>query len=208
MKPIRHMLWLTVAGALTACGAPPPGGELSAQRLEQVTQSVARGENQVSVEQLAQWIIESRKDFMLIDIRSADAFAAGHIKGAQNLPLTDLVTPAKLGSLPKDRKVILYSTGSEHAAAASALLRLAGCDALLVKGGYDAWSRHVLNPDIPSVAEIGEAASIAKKRAVACYFVGGQGAEAPVYAPKPAPFVPPVTTVQPKQPRRAHREGC
>ena len=122
MKLIRHMLWLTVPGALTACGAPPPGDGLSAQRLQQVTQSVARGENQVSIDELARWIIERRKDFVLIDIRSADAFAAGHIKGAQNLPLTDLVTPAKLASLPRDRKVIIYSRGSENAAAASTLL--------------------------------------------------------------------------------------
>jgi hypothetical protein len=213
MTSIRNVLWLTAAGALSACGGPTQDGALPSQRVQQVAQSVARGEDRASVQDLARWIIEGRKDFLLVDIRPADAFAAGHIQGAENVALTELVTPARLADLPAGRKVVVYSTGSQDAAAGATLLRLAGHEALAVTGGYDAWSREVLNPpEVPAVATVGEPAPVAEKRAIACYFVGGQGsqAEAPVYAPKPVPVAPAPAAAAPAAGTGGLilREGC
>ena len=46
---------------------------------------------------------------LLLDARSADAFAAGHIQGAVNLPFTDF-TPESLAAVigDKDRPVLIY----------------------------------------------------------------------------------------------------
>jgi len=46
---------------------------------------------------------------LLLDARSADAFAAGHIKGAVNLPFTDF-TPESLAAVigDKDRPILIY----------------------------------------------------------------------------------------------------
>jgi phage shock protein E len=46
---------------------------------------------------------------LLLDARSADAFAAGHIKGAVNLPFTDF-TPESLAEVigDKDRPILIY----------------------------------------------------------------------------------------------------
>jgi rhodanese-related sulfurtransferase len=210
MALMRNVLWLTVAGSLAACGGPAPESAVSAEALQKVAQGVARKEGRVAAEELARWIIEGRKDFVLIDIRSADAFALGHVQGAEHVPLTELVTPTALAGLPSDRKVIVYSQGPEETAAAATLLRLGGRDGVVLTGGYEAWSRDVLNPDIPAVATVGEAPALAEKRAIACYFVGGQGskAEAPVYAPKPAPVAPPAAAAPAKTGPAAPRDGC
>ena len=46
---------------------------------------------------------------LLLDARSADAFAAGHIEGAVNLPFTDF-TPESLAAVigGKDRPILIY----------------------------------------------------------------------------------------------------
>ena len=50
----------------------------------------------------------ARKDVFIIDTRSADAYAAGHIEGAVNLPVSSL--EARLADLPKDKLVAAYCT--------------------------------------------------------------------------------------------------
>ncbi len=206
---IRGMLGLTAVAALTACGQQQESAKVDLQGLQEVAQGVARGETRLSVQTLSHRLIEGHQDFVLIDIRKPDAFTVGHIKGAENLPLAELMSEAKLAALPKERQLIVYSQGSSEAAAAAALLRLAGRTAVAVTGGFDAWDKQILHPQIPPVATVNEDATTAEKRAIACYFIGGKGApsEAPVYAPKPAPaYVPPVTTAPP--PKRHRGEGC
>jgi rhodanese-related sulfurtransferase len=205
---ILGMFALALAATLAACGGAGRG-KVDMHSLQQVAQGVARGENMVTVQDLSHWIIQGRKDFVLLDLRKPDAFAAGHIQGAQSMPMAELMSEAKLATLPAGQKVIVYSADSVEAAAATALLRVAGHDALAMGGGYDAWDKQILHPPIPAVATRNEAPEVAEKRAIACYFVGGKaaGSEAPVYAPKAAPaFVPPVSTAPPPRPR--HSEGC
>ncbi len=51
-----------------------------------------------------------RKDALLLDARSKDAFAAGHIAGAVNLPLTDFTAEsleAVIGA-NRDRPILIY----------------------------------------------------------------------------------------------------
>lgn len=211
MAWMRSALWLAVAGSLVACGGPASDSGVSAELLQKVAQGVARAEGQVKAEELARWIIEGRKDFVLFDIRPAGAFATGHIQGAENLPVTELVAAVKLPALPTDRKIVVYGQRAEETAAAAALLRLAGRDGVLLLGGYDAWSRTVLNPDIPDVPTVGESPAAAEKRAIACYFVGGQGAQAaaPAPAPKPVQAAPPAAApAAPAAGGLIQREGC
>lgn len=213
MKNPRHgtIAALLACVALAACSGRQPGpARVNLQALQQVAQGVARGADRVSVGELSHWIVAGRKDFVLLDIRTPYAYAAGHIEGAQSVPLAELVTEARLAALPAALRLIVYADDSTDAAAAVALLRVAGRDAQLVSGGYAAWERQVLHPDVPTVASVDEAPVLAEKRAIACYFVGGKGGgtEAPVYAPAAkAAFVPPVSTAPPPQPKR-HGEGC
>jgi rhodanese-related sulfurtransferase len=174
---------------LAGCGAGDTAHEAS---LIDVAQAAARQDDRVNVVDLAGWLVEGRQDFALVDVRAAADYDKGHIGEAQNIPIAELVTAETLASLPADRKIFLYSNGSENGAKAATLLRMAGLDAYVVTGGYNAWHERVLNPDIPADEMDGESLEVSAQRALSCYFVGDRGAGS---AERPAAtFVPPVFT--------------
>lgn len=189
---IRNVSPMVAATLLTACG--PSTGSADNAALADVAQAAARGEDRVSPKELAEWLIEERQDFVLIDVRSGEDFAQGAIADATNTPLARLVTPEAMADLPADRKVIVYSNGSENAAKATVMLRLAGYDARLLAGGYNAWHAQVLNPDIPLAEVSGESLQVSEQRAYACYFVGERSGAAARSEDLAEPFVPPVFT--------------
>ena len=49
-------------------------------------------------------------DFVLLDVRTRDAFAKAHIKGAVNVPLAELKDLA--GKLPRDKELVAYCWNS------------------------------------------------------------------------------------------------
>jgi len=211
-KHTMILLLLGLAGVLgvTACGDSGKQASLDSHNFDRVAQVVARHEDRVSTDDLARWMIEEKKDFTLIDVRPPDAYAKGHIDGARNLSVPELLSPALLKTLPGVRRIIVYSQGSETAAQAAVLLRLAGYNASLLLGGYNFWSQHVLNPDIHPTRADGEYSRVPRQQAIACYFVGGNTvAQAPVPVRKhrvPA-FVPPVSRPA-APPPPASDEGC
>jgi rhodanese-related sulfurtransferase len=186
----QSFFFATVALGLSGCGGPAsPGGQSS---LVDIAQAAARQNDRVNVEELASWLIEERQDFVLIDVRSSVEFEKGAIGNAMNVPIAELVSAETLGTLPADRKIVVYSNGSENGAKAATLLRVAGLDARVVTGGYNAWHARVLNPDITAEELDGESLQVSEQRAYACYFVGDRG-EGAARRPE-AEFVPPVFT--------------
>lgn len=207
---VQTTLWLAAGLLLNACGDDDrQDASATAGQVEQIARVVAQKEDRVAVDDLARWIIEGRQDFVLIDVRSADDFAAGHIDSAENIPLTELVSTQRKQVLPNDRKLVLYSQGSELAAQAAVLLRLSGYDANLLLGGYNFWGQHVLNPDIHPTRADGEYPRVPEQQAIACYFVGGNAvAQAPAPVPRVPAFVPPVSQPAVAPPPSADDEGC
>ena len=180
------LLSLSVASAV-AC-SPSAKNDVS---LTDVAQAAARQDDRVSAHELATWLIEGKGDFKLIDVRMPADFEKGSIGDAENIPLAELVSDTAIGALPTDRKVIVYSNGSENAAKAAVMLRLSGINAHLLTGGYNAWQEKILNPDISAEALDGESLDVAEQRAYACYFVG-ERSDAATLNSSSEPFVPPV----------------
>ncbi|MBT8092660.1 MAG: rhodanese-like domain-containing protein [Gammaproteobacteria bacterium] len=191
-KVLGTLLLASVSTLLVACGQP--SGSADMKSFVDVAQSAARQDDRVNVEELAEWLIEGRQDFVLIDVRSPSDYQKGQIGDAENVPLAQLVTDEKMKSLPSDRKIILYSNGSENAAKAAVMLRLAGLDAHLVTGGFNAWHQRILNPDISTEELDGESLEVSAQRAFSCYFVGDRGGSSEKRSDKVEPFVPPVFT--------------
>jgi rhodanese-related sulfurtransferase len=78
------------------------------------------------------------ENIMVIDVRSAIAYANGHIPGAMNMPL-DLL-PYK--PLPAGRQVIVYGDGLgvvDEAQALAVIRAKQGINADLLEGGYISW---------------------------------------------------------------------
>ncbi len=97
-----------------------------------------------------------RQADVLIDVREADEFAAGHLPGAVLVPRGLL--EFKLSGTPalssRDLKVVLYCKTSGRAAlAAQAMQSMGYLNVSSVAGGYDAWAaagKPVVKPEQPA----------------------------------------------------------
>jgi NADPH-dependent 2,4-dienoyl-CoA reductase/sulfur reductase-like enzyme/rhodanese-related sulfurtransferase len=74
----------------------------------------------------------------LLDVRTPQEFAAGHIPGAVNVPVDDL--RSRLGDLPRDRQIAAYCQVGQRGYLATRILRQAGFDVANVGGGYTTYS--------------------------------------------------------------------
>ena len=207
-KSLKATLFSLYAASIAACG-PSPKTEVS---MVEVAQAAARQDDRVSAEDLAGWLIEGRSDFKLIDVRTPTDFDKGNIAEAENIPLAQLVSADAIQELPTDRKIVVYSNGSENAAKAVVMLRLVGLDAHLLTGGYNAWHARILNPDISAEALDGESPQVSEQRAYSCYFVGERsGAAMSLPSKSREPFVPPVfveSELEDDMPPPPAEEGC
>lgn len=77
------------------------------------------------------------KTLNLIDVREADEFAAGHLPGAINLPLSDFLE--RYGELDKDKSYHIICQSGARSAQACAFLNGEGYDVINVAGGTSAW---------------------------------------------------------------------
>lgn len=75
---------------------------------------------------------------LILDVRRADEFEAGHLPGALNVAHTRLL--ARLHEVPKDRPVWVHCRTSNRSAYAAAFLQKYGYDVTMLSGGYAAWS--------------------------------------------------------------------
>lgn len=75
---------------------------------------------------------------VLIDVRDADEFAAGHIAGALNLPRARLESRIEEVVAP-DQLVILACGSRGRSTIAAAVLRDVGWNAWVLQGGLQAW---------------------------------------------------------------------
>jgi rhodanese-related sulfurtransferase/DNA-binding transcriptional ArsR family regulator len=91
----------------------------------------------VSKQELARRLRE--RSVTLLDVRPTDEFAMGHIAGAVNLPLKDLMR--KLGTLPRKREVVAYCRGPYCVLSfeAVAMLRERGYTVRRLEDGFPEW---------------------------------------------------------------------
>jgi rhodanese-related sulfurtransferase/predicted transcriptional regulator len=80
-----------------------------------------------------------RGDIVLVDVRPAEEFEAGHIAGARSIPIAELED--RLAELPADREVVAYCRGPFCAYAHQAVrtLRAAGRAARRMEQGWPEW---------------------------------------------------------------------
>ena len=80
-----------------------------------------------------------RSEFHLLDVREQDEWDAGHIDGAQHIPLGQLGT--RVGEVPKGRTVVTVCRSGARSDRAMQGLRTIGYQAENLEGGVTAWAR-------------------------------------------------------------------
>ena len=81
----------------------------------------------------------ARSDLHLLDVREPDEWLAGHIAGAQHIPLGELRD--RLAEVPKDRTVLAVCRHGNRSEAATRGLRTLGYTVENLEGGVTAWKR-------------------------------------------------------------------
>ncbi len=93
---------------------------------------------QITVSELHDWLAGERRETLVVDVRRAGEWRAGHVPGAVHLPLERVATGAD--HLPRGRPTAVVCAGGYRSSAAASLLLRAGFDDLYnVVGGTAAW---------------------------------------------------------------------
>lgn len=166
-----------------------------------------RGSDKADVKNLANWIIEGRVDYRLVDLRDEDKFSEYSIPTSVNIPVSELTD----SDLMRNQKILLYADDNTKAAQAWFLLKSRDYNGVyILDGGVEAWKDEVLFPSLAANASPEEKAEFEKMAEVSKFFggtpqTGTEENEKEISMPKlELPAAVPMTT--PKQ--KPKREGC
>ncbi len=89
-------------------------------------------------------IMESESDYVILDVRTPEEFAAGHIPGAINVA-NETIGRTEIPELPqKDQKILVYCRSGHRSRLASGKLAALGYTNLLEFGGINTWTGPVV----------------------------------------------------------------
>lgn len=100
--------------------------------------NLQRRGDKVSTLQATQLINQGKS--LILDVREPEAFAAGHLRDAKNIPLKEL--PNRFGELDKFKSkavIAVCQTGVQSAKAAAQLRKAGFNEAFSLDGGVSAW---------------------------------------------------------------------
>ena len=109
-----------------------------------------------TVKGIGQLSVRLRDADVLVDVREADEYAAGHIAGAVLVPrgLLEFKFSSTPALQPRDLKIVLYCKTSGRAALCGAALHEMGyLNVRSIAGGIDGWvaaGKPVVKPEAPS----------------------------------------------------------
>lgn len=125
---------------------------------------------------------DTSNDPFLLDLRSAEDYALGHIPGAVNIGAKVLFTAENLAKLPADKQIVAVCYTGQTSSQVVSVLNMLGYNATNLKFGMPAWAM---------VAGVSTAPFAATTDSHGYAFEGTAAAPAP--APAPAPATVPVT---------------
>ncbi|MBS1858786.1 MAG: rhodanese-like domain-containing protein [Acidobacteria bacterium] len=210
-KRLAAAVIILLAAALALAATMARGGGEGAVNAATVAGVVNSEQDHVTPGEMARWIVEKRKDYQLIDIRSAWEFDDYHIPTATNIPLTQLFEDSGLKQLSREKKIVLYGFGAGHAAQAQLLLSMKGYQAYSLRDGISDWWETIMSPksirsDPPDPNGYREAKQLRE------HFMGTGGPASPATAAPPVPAPPPAGQDAPKDIPPANKlklgKGC
>ena len=79
-------------------------------------------------------------DPVIVSVRSAEAYASGHIQGAINISLKDIAKIANMQQLDPDKQIVVYCYTGRTGSQATAILNTLGYDAVNLLWGISGWT--------------------------------------------------------------------
>jgi rhodanese-related sulfurtransferase len=200
-----------VLGFLALFAGNPYRGSVASLNTKELALIVEKTVDHVTVESLADWIIQGRSDYRLVDLRTEKEFAEYHIPTAEHIPITGL----KDSPLERNEKIVLYSEGGIHSAQAWMLLKAEKYKGVYILfGGLDEWKDKILFPHVPENPTPESLKEFKKAQEVSKFFGGtpqtGSVEEKSSLIPQlPKLDLPsPGTSPQSSEPKKKKKEGC
>lgn len=160
----------------------------------------------LSTDEVARKIVEKDPAYVYVDVRDAAQFSSFSLRGAINIPISELLDPANTLLLnQKVKNVIFFSNGDITAEKAWLLCRRMGYEHLYVmQGGLNRWAETIMNPPVPLASAPSQDFDTYEFRKGACAYFGGS-AEAAQVKSKPAAQK---VVVKPKKNSAPAAVGC
>ena len=97
--------------------------------------------------------------YQIVDIRSAEHYALGHIDGSINIPFKTIADDENLAKLDDTKKIVVVCYTGHTASMANMVWNMLGYDALTLKFGMSGWvaDNAITGQDIPPKAGAGYA---------------------------------------------------
>ncbi len=105
------------------------------------------------------------EDYLLIDVRTPEEFANGHLEGAQNIPLDSLRD--RLNELDKNKTFLAYCKIGLRGYTAERILSQHGFKAMNITGGYKSTEMLNYKPQKPAPSEGGGSTNLPANKTVA-----------------------------------------
>jgi len=130
-KRNKKALWLVMVGVLITIFS----AVFLATRSNEPTDSQAIAD--LSPQQYISDFENTSRPHLLLDVRTPEEFASGHISGAVNISVESLAS--RLSEVPQDQPVVVYCRSGNRSATASQILADAGYTGIYDLGGINAW---------------------------------------------------------------------
>lgn len=120
-RGMRKIWSVLLSLLMVACSLPPTSGVKKISSVE------------------VQELMKTKKNYLLLDVRTAQEFAEGHIPGAKNL-LNERIQKGEIGELSsKDQLILVYCRSGNRSAQASNKLVSLGYTHVVDMGGINSW---------------------------------------------------------------------
>lgn len=187
-------------------GSPYLGFEVKVNTKDLALSTVKNSDKIESIE-LADWIIQGKADFTLVDLRTEELYNQYFIPTAINIPLPQLPE----SELLRNQKIILYADDDVNAAQGWFILKSQGFKGVyILDGSLKSWNNEVLFPKLAVNASREEIAHFEKIKEISKYFGGqAQTDSTQISETKVNLSTPQVTSKgNLNQPKKKKREGC
>ena len=210
-KTMAALALMFVAVVLAVAGTMSHGTGAGPVDSAAIMQGIIDEKDHVTPVELANWIIEKRQDYQLIDLRQPWQFDDYHIPTAVNVPLGQFFQEANLKQLDRSKKIVVYGLGAGHAAETQLLLQMKGYNAYSVREGISAWWDQVVTPTSLR-SESADPAGYQQAKQLREFFFGSTSSQ-PKNNAVPgvnAPILPPDTVpgAKPEQKKLKLGKGC
>lgn len=166
----RVGLLAILLGIFAAFIGDPTGGVTKRVNLKELSMIAATDNDKVHVKDLAEWIIEGKFDYRLVDLRKPEEFEKYNIPSSECIPASQLLN----SDLMRNEKIVLYADDEFTAAQGWFVLKANDYKGVYVlEGGLQYWKDQILFPKLRIDASPEEKIEFQKMAEISKFF-GGQ----------------------------------